>query len=551
MRCEPHPVSGFIYREVGECIVRVEDQSTGRYGLFKADGTWLEGEITLADPCMLDLIGAPNVADGWDVYWGLLPPELDDEHPPTHVPGFAKDAVAAGADAPRIIGQYVPDPGKKTELGVRSISDVGHQFLLDNDRHPELVPDVYRLESPAPGGPERVPVDRFFKKEYHDLEVEHLWKKTWQMVCREDDIPEIGDHYVYDIAHLSFLVVRTGENEIKAYYNACLHRGRQLRECSGRKAREFRCPFHGWTWSIDGKLKHITAEWDFPGVREDAGNLPSVKVATWAGFVFINPDPDPNSISLEEYMGPVMIAHYKKLRLENRYKQVHVSKIIPANWKVTMEAFMEAYHVFTAHPQILLTGLDYSDSHYDVFGNFGRLYGNSATSPMRGMYITEEEALERYRAHADFVKSFVRTVIGDEVDEYSDAEISEGSYSNLFPNFSPWGGFIRIVYRWRPHGDNPDECIMEIMLLSPWPKDKPKPPSAPVKHLSIDEPWTNAHQLGTFARIMDQDLVNLPRVQAGLKTKNPPYIWYSSYQEGVIRNWHRLYDEKLGIKRDI
>lgn len=549
MRCEPHPISGFIYREVGDGLVRIEDDKSNRYGLFKADGTWLEGELTQADPCMLNLIGAPNVADGWDVYWGILPAELRDDSPPTLTAGYQQAAAEAAATAPRIIGNYVPDPGKQTDQGMRSYSDVNQKFLLENDRHPELIPDVYWLESPPPGGPEKVPVDRFFKKEYHDLEVEHLWKKTWQMVCREDDIPEIGDHYVYDIAHLSFLIVRTSETEIKAYYNACLHRGRQLRECSGRKAREFRCPYHGWTWSIEGELKHITTEWDFPGVKEDVNRLPSVKVATWAGFVFINPDP--NSISLEEHMGPEMIAHYKKLRLEDRYKQLHVSKIIPANWKTTMEAFMESYHVVAAHPQLLLTGLDYGDSHYDVFGNWGRLgHVQSVTSAMRGMYITPEQALQNYRNHADFVKDFNRTLIGDEIDEYSDAELTEGSYSNLFPNFSPWGGFIRLVYRWRPNGDNPEETIMEIMLLAPWPKGKPKPPSAPIKHLAMDEPWTSAHELGTFARIMDQDLINLPRVQAGLKAKNPPYLWYSSYQEGVIRNWHHIYEKQLGIRRD-
>ena len=550
MRREPHPISGFIYQEVEGGLVRVEDPEGGRYGLFKADGTWIEGQLTYADPCMLDLIGAPDVPPGWDVYWAVLPPEIAPDEPPAAKPGPQQEAMKAAASSPRVIGKYVPDPGKETPDGMRSAAFVDQNFLLENDRHPELVPEVFRLQSPMEGGPERVPVDRYFKKEYHDLEVEKLWKKSWQMVCREDDIPEVGDHYLYEIAHLSFLIVRTGEGEFKAHYNACLHRGRQLRDCSGKKAHEFRCPFHGWTWTIDGKLKHITTEWDFPGVREDVSQLRGAKVSTWGGFIFINPDPD--AISLEEHMGPEMLAHYAKYKLENRYKQVHVRKIIKANWKLTMEAFSESYHVVAAHPQLLLEGRDFGDSHYDVFGNWGRLghVQSCVASAMRGMYPTPEQVLENYRNYADFMKDFLRTIIGNEVDQFSDAELNDVTYNNLFPNFAPWGGFMRLVYRWRPNGDNPDEAIMEVMLLVPWPEGKPKPAPAPVHELGADEPWTSAPELGSFARILVQDCVNLPRVHRGLKTKHPPYIWYSSYQEGVIRNWHRNYDRWLGLNRE-
>ena len=549
MRCEPHPISGFIYQEISDGIVRVEDRERKKYGLFRADGTWLEGDLSYADPCMLDYIGAPNVPPGWDVYWPLLPAEVDLADPPAARPGIQQASVEAAAQAPRVVGKYVADPGMETPDGPRSAAYVDQAYFLANDRHPELIPPVFNLKSPPPGGPEKVPVDRFSARAYHDLEVERLWKKCWQMVCREDDIPEIGDHYVYDIAHLSFLIVRTGEQEFKAHYNACLHRGRQLRECSGKKAQEFRCPFHGWTWDLQGKIKHITTEWDFPGVRSEVEQLPGAKVATWGGFVFINPDPD--ATSLEEHMGPEMVEHYAKYKLENRYKQVHVQKIVKANWKLTMEAFTESYHVVAAHPQLLLEGRDFGESHYDVFGNWGRLghAQSSVASAMRGIYPTPEQALAGYHGYADFMKLFLWTVIGDEVDQFSDAELNDVTYNNLFPNFAPWGGFMRLVYRWRPNGDNPEEAIMEVMLLAPWPEGKPKPPSVPVHVLGPDEPWTTARELGAFGRILDQDFVNLPKVHNGLKTKQPPYIWYSSYQEGVIRNWHRLYDKWLGIER--
>src|SRR5690606_17764094 len=113
------------------------------------------------------------------------------------------------------------------------------------------------------------PVDRFFKQEYHDLEVERIWKKTWQMVCREEEIPEIGDYTVYDVAELSFIVMRTGENEYRGFWNSCPHRARKLREFDGKRASEIRCMFHGWAWNLDGSPKEITCAWDFPGTESE------------------------------------------------------------------------------------------------------------------------------------------------------------------------------------------------------------------------------------------------------------------------------------------
>ena len=96
------------------------------------------------------------------------------------------------------------------------------------------------------------------------------------MACREEDIPDVGDTTVYSIAHLSILIVRSAPDSIKAFYNACLHRGRLLREEDGH-ASELRCPFHGYCWNLDGSLKQIPAEWDFPHVDPDDFHLPEVR----------------------------------------------------------------------------------------------------------------------------------------------------------------------------------------------------------------------------------------------------------------------------------
>ena len=136
-----------------------------------------------------------------------------------------------------------------------------------------------------------ISIDRYLSQEWHDLEVEHIWRKVWQMACRVEELPNVGDHIVYEVATESVIVVRTGEGptEIRAYINSCLHRGTQLRTTGGNIQR-FRCPFHGFTWDLDGELLHIPNSWDFPDIKPDEFCLPTAQTAFWGGFVFVNFD---------------------------------------------------------------------------------------------------------------------------------------------------------------------------------------------------------------------------------------------------------------------
>ena len=128
------------------------------------------------------------------------------------------------------------------------------QEIYDTDR---IVPPAHmREESRVDMGHKDISVERYFDKGYHDKEVDKIWRKTWQWACRLEDIPNVGDHVVYTIVHDSLIVVRTGEgqDDIHAYVNSCLHRGTMLRK-EGGCVKQFRCPFHGFTWNLDGTLK--------------------------------------------------------------------------------------------------------------------------------------------------------------------------------------------------------------------------------------------------------------------------------------------------------
>ena len=108
------------------------------------------------------------------------------------------------------------------------------QDVLRDDAIPP--PEVLRREYPPEFTDNRqIPVDRYLTQEWHDLEVEHVWRKVWQMACRTEELAAVGDHDVYEIATESVIVVRTGEDlhDITAYINSCLHRGTQLRTEGG------------------------------------------------------------------------------------------------------------------------------------------------------------------------------------------------------------------------------------------------------------------------------------------------------------------------------
>ena len=126
--------------------------------------------------------------------------------------------------------------GTAVKTGDERPSWLSYQALLDTDTH--SVPDVLRRTNPIKSGPSEIPIERYLSRDFFDLEVERLWKRIWQVACREEDIPNVGDNIVYDIAGMSFVVVRTAPDSFKAFYNACLHRGRLLRESGSFRATE-------------------------------------------------------------------------------------------------------------------------------------------------------------------------------------------------------------------------------------------------------------------------------------------------------------------------
>ena len=435
------------------------------------------------------------------------------------------------------------------------------QDVFEADAIP--VPEIMREESPAVGqSTDDIAIERYFSKDWHDREVEQVWRKCWQLACRIEEIPNVGDHIVYDIVHDSLLVVRTGPDEIRAYVNACLHRGTMLRK-EGGCVKQFRCPFHGWTWTLEGKLAIIPGQWDFPHVDKAKMSLPEARVDTWGGFVFVNFDLECGP--LESYLENLP-EHFKAFNLEDRYKAVHVGKIMPCNWKLAMEAFVEAYHVPYAHPQVLSYYGD-SNTQYDVWPGLRHVsrmisVQGVASPAMKG--IPPERTIEEMKRDlpffagtstdlkpgetareklAQYARHKISKSVKRDMSAMTDSESLDLIEYMLFPNMVPWGGqLLPLTYRFRPNGDDPETCIMEIMFLFSKREDGTHPPLMPMRLLGPDEKWCDAPEMGAAAHIVDQDTDNLMRIQKGLRTTRKPGVTLARYQESRIRHYHETLD---------
>lgn len=418
---------------------------------------------------------------------------------------------------------------------------------------------------------DEIDIARYTSRQYHDLEAEWLWPSSWQMACRVEHLPNVGDHLVYDICDQSLILVRVGDAAdgaplIKAFHNSCLHRGTTLVEGEGNSAL-FKCRFHGFAWSIDGTFRGMPASWDFPHVNGPDFCLPEAAVALWGGFVMVNPDG--TAAPFETYATPLS-EHFEPYPLDDRYVAHHACQVVDANWKTTQEAFMEGYHVSTTHPHTVRFANDF-DCSYDVFGqNVSRLIQPLAVpaNHLLGQVSDEELAgvIQKMLPRQDrlevpdgveprpwlserFKQSLGRQWQTD-LSMASEAEMLDSIQYFVFPNFFPWAGYaIPITYRFRPWENDPNRSLMEIMLLHPKPTDGHFETAA-AHWLEPGESWSNAPGFEKLGMVIDQDMENLPHIQRGLRAASHKTLTLSDYQEIRLRHFHRRLDAVIAGQTD-
>jgi phenylpropionate dioxygenase-like ring-hydroxylating dioxygenase large terminal subunit len=220
-----------------------------------------------------------------------------------------------------------------------------------------------RTRRGAESPPETLPAWTYNNAEFFALERERLLLPHWQPVCHVSEIADPGAYATFDFLGERALVVRGEDGEVRAFHNVCRHRAAAVAQGRfGRCKGAMRCFYHGWTYSLDGRLKAVPGEANFPGLDRSQYGLKSLPVEIWMGFVFVRFRE--GAASVAERMAPYAaeIARYRFAEMVPYREPYHIE--IPVDWKNVMDNFLEGYHVPVGHPGLYrLFGTDY---HLDV-----------------------------------------------------------------------------------------------------------------------------------------------------------------------------------------
>jgi len=421
----------------------------------------------------------------------------------------------------------------------------------------------------------RIGTDRYTSRAFAERERETVWNRTWQVAGRVDELPEAGDWKEYRIFDQSFLVVRGSDGELRGFVNACRHRGNIL--CPHKKGRSvrFTCPYHLWSYALDGRLVGVGRP-DLVGpIDKDELGLIQVPVDCFAGFIFLNPDP--GAKPLTECLGEEVFKYLAPYRLEEMVPVMDVRESLECNWKVVIDAFQEGYHIEGIHPELLnVIVIDPTKSRYNFFRDH-----NLAVAPFEVNHddnFGPEEEVEGIRrlpetfpgvaqilplfeelvaAHRDengtlafpegvsgrtLLQQATRETLtrsGLDVSGLNDEQMISNQAWLLFPNFfmTIRAGEAHVIVA-VPHPDgDPNRCIWHVtsyMWLPPGPREEYR----------ADLVEVEVHGSYPYFLALQQDYEQMPRQQQGLRNARLEYMTLAR-EEVCIANFHSVLDRYM------
>ncbi len=421
--------------------------------------------------------------------------------------------------------------------------------------------------------PDSMPVQAYVSRAYFELEEERLWPRTWQIVCRAEEIPEVGDFVTYEIIDESIIVVRTAQDEVKAFYNVCQHRGRRLKDGCGNTGKSITCRFHGWSWNIDGSLNCATDRDDWagcPSFQDEQLGLKDIRLEQWGGWCWISMDPEVEP--LLDYLDPIPDV-FKNYDLQSMRFAWYKTLVAPCNWKVMIDAFNEGYHTEATHPQVGLRsalgtvgaahgrhgmfffpsperarqrmamtpeGLDFRPLIRDGLAD-GRSTLHALTSEHR--VRAAERLMEEAPADATLPEVLAKLeILHREELEKSGAKWPEnltpadiaraGTDWHIFPNAIVLPSVDSILwYRARPNGQDVDSCIFDIWCLERFGEGKAPP-------LRRDF-YASPEEFRGENPFLEQDFGNIAAVQKGMKSRGFTAARTNPIQEVTVNNFHK------------
>lgn len=419
----------------------------------------------------------------------------------------------------------------------------------------------------------RISTDRYTRPEYAQLERERIWLRVWQIAGRVDELPAVGDWKQYRILDQSFVIVRGKDEKLRGFVNACRHRGNMLcNGATGNAKRGFVCQYHLWSYDLDGRLRGLLRE-NMAGLPDKGENsLLQVPVDTFAGFIFINPDPDAQPLC--EFLGSEVAELLAPYHLDKMVAVMDVREPLDCNWKVVMDAFEEGYHINGIHPQLLnVLTIDPSTTRYRFFADHSvavapfEVRGANPQKQVEGIMDLPEtfpstaaviprfqELVAEYRT-ADGSVHFpdgvtarkllqqatrdTLTGMGLDVTGLTDNQMSDNQGWVLFPNYfmTIRAGECHVIMA-VPHPDgDPNHCIWHVssyMFLPPEHRDAFR-----AEPTEVTEPGSYK-----YFEALQQDYEQMPRQQLGLRNSRLDHMSLVN-EEVVIGHYHSVIDRYM------
>lgn len=448
----------------------------------------------------------------------------------------------------------------------------------------ERVPEKYVC------GETFVPKSRYVDPEFLQLELDRLFTQVWQPACREEEIPSPGGYYEYTIGWQSIAVVRQKDGGIKAFHNACAHRGMKIVQGSGcSQDKELRCGFHGWRYGLDGRSSFVPCRDEFASRPREQWGLRPVAVGTWGGWVFVSMAEKPPD--LLEWLDPLPTA-LAPFRLQDMRYRWRKRTFLPANWKTVVDAFIEGYHTPGTHPQTMRSAegprpsaapaapQEYVYAPYTptiTYNNHSRF-----VYTQRPEHASRDSARQELAARPEvFANSMqyqyleVRSLVTErdyraaqklatqepsevppfvlyhqmceELARAEGVDFPQMSMEQYFAGNGDWHVFPTMVilvekscllgYRMLPDADDPNRCTFEMFSLEHF-----APGEVPQTQWQVFERWQDHDEWG---ELPSQDLKNIGAIHAGMHSVGFDGLWLNTAQEMSIRNEHAIADRYL------
>jgi glycine betaine catabolism A len=196
-----------------------------------------------------------------------------------------------------------------------------------------------------------LPREYFVSQEVYQAELEKIFFDRWICVGRSAQIDTAGKYFLYEIGDESIIILRDYANTVRAFYNVCRHRGtRMVGEQCGKFARTLQCPYHAWTYSLDGRLVGVPDTLEMPELDKADFPLHKVALTEWEGFLFINLSRAPEPF--EQALSQLFEGHFAPWQIGTLRSAQHISYDVDANWKLIVQNYSECYHCPLIHPAL-------------------------------------------------------------------------------------------------------------------------------------------------------------------------------------------------------